>query len=105
MLDPLDPLDPFGDVPSVSLSASCDWGCPECELFCGILARTVRELGGELTEAVAAHALSPTDDHAREVDRLTEAHTRASFQFDRKRGVPIEAAGSRLVIPVGGSVH
>ena len=40
-------------LPRASLRASCDWGCPDCELICGILARTVRDAGADLAKAIA----------------------------------------------------
>lgn len=95
-------------LPRASLRASCDWGCPDCELICGILARTVRDTGADLAQALASLPSSPTPDQVQEVDRLRVIDASARRQFDRRRGLPVDGGGrSRTVaLPIdAGSIH
>lgn len=80
-------------LPRASLRAGCDWACPDCELMCGILARTVRDTGADLAAAFAQLSATPTADQALEVERLREVDAGARRQFDRKRGLPVDGEG------------
>lgn len=95
-------------LPRASLRASCDWACPDCELMCGILARTVRDTGADLAAALGQLSATPTADQAREVERLREVDASARRQFDRKRGLPVVGEG-RARAPAtaigAGSIH
>lgn len=85
-----------------ALSPSCDWGCPNCELMCGILARTVRDTGADLARAIGELPAEPTPDQLREIDRLTAIDAGARRQFDRKRGLPVAGVAA----PIGTtSIH
>lgn len=93
-------------LPPSRLPASCDWGCPNCELMCGILARTVRDTGADLARAIGELPTEPTLDQLHEIDRLTAIDASARLQFDRNRGLPVDDGHGRTATPTGGrSLH
>lgn len=93
-------------LPPSRLPASCDWGCPNCELMCGILARTVRDTGADLARAIGELPAEPTVDQVHEVERLRAIDASARRQFDRKRGLPVDdGRGCAVTLTGGRSLH
>ena len=82
----------YAPLPRASLRASCDWACPDCELMCGILARTVRDTGADLAAALAQLPAIPTADLAQEVERLRRMVASARRRLDRKSGLLVDLA-------------